>query len=342
MDIRRRNMARIILNSLLAGALSALVCFAQSSPAAKSAGQSATPSSSASSKTTAESPHKVVLKVGSVQVTKSEIDYLIKNLSPQIQRAVAIRGRKPIGNEYAMMVLLSQKAKSEHLDTAPDFQRKMALDKLQLLAQEEYRIMEESTQVSPAEITSYYNAHKSDFEQAKIREFVVRKKEGDAKAGAPGLSATEAKARLASIQKAIEAGTPPKEVAKKFDVPNVVMVNPKPVTVRKGEMLPALDKVAFALKDKQFSQPVETAHAFVLMQMLDHERPTEKDVADQIKDHLRQQKLQAALDAMKAKANIWMDPVYFKTAEESPALKTPAVPGVSSAPAAAPKGPAHP
>ena len=314
MEIRRRKMARIVLNSLLAGALSTLVGFAQSSPASQSKGKPAAGSSSASrASAEASSPRKVVLKVGEAKVTKADIDYLISSLSPQVQRAVALRGRKPVGDEYAMMVLLSQKAQSEHLDTSPEFQRKLALEKLQMLAQEEYQRIAENIKVSPDEISTYYNAHKGEFEEAQIREFVVRKKPADAKAGTPGLPVEEAKARLAAIQKAVEAGTDLKQVAKQFNVPNTVMVNPEPVTVRKGEMLPALDKAAFELKANQFSEPVDTPQALVLLQMLKLQQPDMQAVSSQIEASLRQQKLKTTLDDLKAKANIWMDPEYFKT-----------------------------
>jgi len=328
MEIRRRKMACIILNSLIGGALSALVCFAQSSPASHPAGKSAAQSSSASASAQASSPEKVVLKVGEAKVTKADIDYLIGSLSPQVQKAVALRGRKPVGDEYAMMLLLSQKAQSDHLDASSDFQRKIALEKLQLLAQEEYRHMTESINVSPDEISAYYSAHKGEYEEAQLREFVIRKKAADSKAGATGLPVAEAKARLAAIQKAIESGTDLKQVAKQFDVPNVVMVNPQPVTVRKGEMLPALDKAAFELKDNQFSQPVETAQALVLLQMVKHQQADLQAVSSQIEDSLRQQKLKTALDDLKAKANIWMDPDYFKTSESSSgeSAATPATP----------------
>jgi parvulin-like peptidyl-prolyl isomerase len=144
---------------------------------------------------------------------------------------------------------------------------------------------------------------------------VVRKKAADAKADDPGLSATEAKTSLAEIQKAVEAGTDMDAVAKKFDVPNSVMVNPKPVTVRKGEMTPALDKAAFDLQPNQFSAPVETAQAVVLFQLLSRHQPDLKTVTPQIENDLKQQKLHATLEAMKAKANIWMDPDYFKEAK---------------------------
>lgn len=332
MEIRRRTTANYVLNGLLAGAMSALVCFAQKPPASHSAARSTAQSSSASSASaTNSSPHKVVLKVGNTQVTKSEVDYLISNLNPRAQRALEARGRKPVGDEYAMMVLLSQKAKSDHLDTTTGFQQKIALEKLQLLAQAEYQKIAQDITISPQDVTAYYTAHKGEFEQAELREFVVRKKPADAKAGTPGLPVAEAKARLASIQKAVEAGTDLQQIATKFDVPNTVIVNPKPVTVRKGEMLPALDKVAFELKDNQFSQPVETPNALILLQMVKHQHPTVQAVSDEIENVLRQQKLKTTLDSMRANANIWMDPEYFKTPENS------------SAPSAAtPKTPAHP
>jgi peptidyl-prolyl cis-trans isomerase C len=328
MEIRRRKTAFMISGSLLAGSLSALVCFAQASPALQSTAEPATQKAASAQ---ASSPEKVVLKVGEAKVTQADVDYLIGSLSPQVQQAVETRGRKPVGDEYAMMVLLSQKAQSDHLDASPSFQRKIALEKLQVLAQEEYQKIAEGIHVSPDEVNTYYNAHKDSFEEAQVREFVARKKAADAKAGDPGLSAEEAKTRLASIQKAIEAGTDIKEVAKKFDVPNVVMVNPESQTVHKGEMIPDLDKAAFELKPNQFSVPVDTPQAVVVLQVLTHQQQEVSAVSGQIENELRQQKLRTAMDDMKAKANIWMDPEYFKEPEAS-----------TGASAAAPKTPAQP
>jgi len=314
METVRRKTAFMISNGLLAAALSASICVAQGSSPQTSA---SSPSSQSATTAEASSPDKVVLKVGEDKVTKADVDYLIGSLSPQLQQAVARNGRKPVGDEYALMLLLSQKAKSEHLDASPDFQRKLALQKLQMLAQDEYRKMAEDIQVSPEEVNAYYTAHKSDFDEAQVREVVVRKKPANATSDTPGLSADEAKTRLAEIQKAIESGMDIKDVAKKFDVPNVVMVYPDPQTVRKGEMIPELDKAAFELKDNQFSQPVDTPQAMVLLQVLSHQEPDIKAVSGQIENQLRQEKLQTAVNDMKAKANIWMDPDYFKSADGS-------------------------
>jgi peptidyl-prolyl cis-trans isomerase C len=328
MEMVRRKTAVLISSILLAVTLPALFCFAQTSPAPKAANKPATRSAAATATTPSE---KVVIKVGDANVTQADVDYLIGSLSPQIRQAVATQGRKPVGDEYATMVLLSQKAQDEHLDALPEIQRKIALEKLQILAQEEYQKLAAAIQVNPDDISTYYTAHKSDFpEEAQIREFVVRKKAADAKADDPGLSATEAKTRLADIQKAVEAGTALDEVAKKFDVANTVMVNPKPVKVRKGEMVPALDKAAFDLQPNQFSAPVETGQAVVLFELLSRQQPDLKTVTPQIEENLRQEKLHATLDAMKANANIWMDPEYFKepkaSSSEAETPKTPAKP----------------
>jgi peptidyl-prolyl cis-trans isomerase C len=325
MEIVRRKTAFLISSALLAATMPALVCSAQTKPAPKAASKPAAQSAAVTETSPSE---KVVIKVGNSKVTQADVDYLIGSLSPQIRRAVATRGRKPVGDEYAMMILLSQKAHDEHLDSSPDVQRKLALEKLQVLAQEEYQKISDGVQVSPDEVSTYFAAHKDDFpEEAQIREFVIRKKAADAKAGDPGLSATEAKTRLAEIQKAVEAGTALDEVAKKYDVPNTVMVNTKAVEVRKGEMIPVLDKAAFDLQPNQFSAPVETGQAVVLFQLLSHKQPALKDVTSQIENSLRQEKLHATLDAMKSKANIWMDPEYFKGPEASKsATKAPETP----------------
>ena len=324
MEIRRPKLALMISSSLLAGALSVITCYGQAAPAAQSAGKAAAPSAKS---TKAVTPETVVMKVGNTRITRADVDFLIDGLSPRAQQAIVARGRKPVGDEYAMMVLLSQKAEAEHLDASPSFQRRMALERRQILAQEAYQKLAADIQVSPTEISTYYNTHKSDFpEEAKLHEFVVRKKAADAKPSDLGLTEAEAKARLAEIQKAVEAGTDLAAVAKKYDVPNVVMVNPKAVTIRKGEMRPDLDKTAFALQPNQFSTPIDTPQALVMFQLVSRHQPDLKTVTPQIEDTLRQQKLKVALDDMKAKASIWMDPQYFKSSGPAPTSTAPKAP----------------
>jgi parvulin-like peptidyl-prolyl isomerase len=104
-------------------------------------------------------------------------------------------------------------------------------------------------------------------------------------------------------------------------------VDPKPATIRKGQMIPVLDKAAFDLSPNQFSAPLDTPRAVVMLQMLSRHHPDVKTVTPQIEDNLRQEKVRTAMDDMKAKANIWMDPEYFKGPKASSgAAKAPETP----------------
>jgi PPIC-type PPIASE domain len=330
MKISFARPASMALKTILTLALSAVVCFSQNSPGKAGATHKSSSPTPAASKSVS-SAQKVVLTVGNFKVTKEEMDFLFNSLSPQVRQAVATHGFSALGQEYALMLLLSQKALDDHLDASPDFRREIDLKKHQMLAQAEYRNLESQLKITPDEVSTYYNAHKENFEEANVREFVVRKKAEGAKPGDPGLATDEAKARLDSIRKAIVAGTDIAQVAKQFDVPNVVMVEPETRTVRRGELLPALEKAAFELKDNQFSEPLDTPQAIVEIQVVGHQQPELKEVSQAIENALRQQKLQVTLDDMKTKVKIWMDPEYFKT----PAPQ-------ASAPEATPQASAHP
>ncbi len=320
-------MGAAILSLAVIGGLS----YGQNQPAPPAAASPA-----ANTERLAGARSRVVLRVGGQEVTQADMDFLISTLSPQAQAAIKAQGRAPVGNEYAFLLLLSQRAVADHLDTHASIRKRLALDRMKLLAQAEYQNLAEHIQVSPAEVSQYFIAHKHDFDEADIREILIRKKAGDAPANSPGLSSADAHAKLEAISKALEAGTDVQQVAKEFDVPNAVMVDTQTQTVRKGQLLPTLDKAAFELKTGQVSNPIETPQALVAIQVVDHKQPDLSDVSKEIDNILRQQKLGAQMANLKKSANIWMDPSYF--AIESPTATSPSTaPRTTVPPTAHPK-----
>jgi hypothetical protein len=285
-------------------------------PAAK-----ATPATPAA---TTEDPKKVVMKVGTQSFTEADLDFLVGSLSPQLQKAVAVQGKKPLGDQYAVMAALSEQAEKDRLDASSDFREELALHRLQALAQAEYRKMSGEIKVTPEEINQYYAGHSTEFDQAQVREVVIRKKADDAKEGAPGLSATDAHSRADEIRKALTAGTDPKKVVEQFAVENNVQIDAEPRVVKRGELIAALDQAAFSLKDGAFSDPFENAQALAFLQVVGHTRQDLKDVSEDIENTLHDQKLQAAVEDLKTKANVWMDEQYFKVPGESAPPANPA------------------
>ena len=320
-----RMQKQVLLATILAG-LTACAGFAQQTPAPKAAAPApAKPAAQAeATKAAEEGPEKVVLKVGEQKFTEGDMEFLIDSLSPQLQQAVARQGKKPLGDQYAIMSVLSQQAEKDHLDSSQAFRQQMALHRLQALAQAEYDKVAEDIKVTPEEVSQYYTSHSTEFDQARIREVIIRKKAEGAKEGAPGLPAQEAQARATEIRKALAAGTDPKQVAEKFNQENIVMIDTEPRTIRHGQLVATLDKAAFDLKDGDISDPMETPQALAFVQVVGHTHSEIKDVSDDIEKTLHQQKVQAALDELKKKTPIWMDEKYFSgPSEAAPAPDSP-------------------
>jgi len=336
--MNNKSLCRLCLAIIMLLGLVAAPAFAeQASTPAKPATTPTAPSASKQSKEAAPtpsaaiSPEKVVLKVGEAQVTKADIDFLVSNLKPQDQHNLATQGLRPLADEYVRMLLLSQQAINDHLESAPGIRERIQLQRQQMLAQAEYQKIAAEIKVSPEEISQYFTAHQSEFETAQVREFVIRKKAEGAKEPAVGLSPGEAQAKADSIRKALAAGTDAKKVKQDFELANVVMIDPEAHPVKHGQLLPPLDKAAFELKDGQVSEPMDTPQAIVFLQVVGHNHQEQKDAAAEIENSLKQKKLEAAFADLRQKTNVWMDDDYFKAQAAVSPASTPQAPAAGQA-----------
>lgn len=297
----------------------------------------ATPAKKPSAATAATKPlktpplpgEKVVLKVGKEQVSQADLDFVINGLSPEIRQAVARQGKRPIGEQYVLMLVLSGEAIGHRLDSSPDVRRQLELQRLQLLAQAEYQNLLNQAKVSPEEISQLYSAHPEEFDQAQVRQVVIRKKSEAVKEGTPGLSAADAKVRAEEIRKALAAGSDANQVIQQYATPGVVQIDAQPRTIRRGQLPADLDKAAFQLNEGEVSDPFETPQALVFVQVVGRQRLELKDASSEIEGRLRDQKVQATLADLRAKTQVWMDEQYFAT---PPAAPTPPPPAVSPPP----------
>jgi hypothetical protein len=275
---------------------------------------------------TAATPNKTVLKVGTQSVTQADMDFLIHNLDPQTRRALAQQGLRVLADRYVLMLVLAQEAASKHLDESADFRRELAAQRDRMLAQAEFQNLTQQVKVTPEEISQYYAAHGADFYEIKARQIAVRTKPTDAKAGTPGLTMEEGRARIEAIKKALASGADPKQVAKDFAVPNQVFVEAEPRAIRQSAALPENQKEAFNLKNGEFTAIQEVGGTLALLQVVSHDRVELKDASQEIENTLRQQKLDAEIAELKKKSDIWIDEGYFKVASAPAPGATPAAP----------------
>jgi parvulin-like peptidyl-prolyl isomerase len=314
MNPNRIHKLAAVATSLLATAL-ATGLYAQRTGTAP---PSAAPRTPTAAKAFPAPSGKVVLKVGTQQVTVDDLNIVLRSLNPQDQKKVESQGRRPLAEQYALTLLLAQQGAQDHLDNTPDFRRQEAWTRAQRLAQAEYEKMAQTIKINPEEVGQYYSQHSKDFEQIEVRQVGIRKKPENAKPDAPGLTASDAEARAGTIRKALTAGTDIKTVTTEFAVPNVVLIDPGPKKLQHGQLSPDLEKSIFALKDGELSQSVNTPQSIVFIQVLKHVEPDVKEVQPAIEASLRQQKIQAELGDLRKKANVWMDEDYFKLPSAAP------------------------
>lgn len=272
---------------------------------------------------------KVVMKVGEEQVTQAEFDFIIANMSPQDKRTLAAQGRRPLGDQYATLLVLEQRAVAEHLDSSPAFARQLVMQRRQLLAGAAYSEIVRQAAVTPEETNQYYTAHPDEFEQIKIRQVVVGKRPEGAAEGAKGLPLAEARTRADAIRKALLAGADPKKVAEQFQVPNEVIVDAEPRDVNQSALRPEMQKAVSQLKDGEISEVFDLPQALVFFQVVAHHHAELKEVSGQIENSLRQKKIEAALAELRKQVHIWTDDAYFAAPVPTPAEGTSTKPPAS-------------
>lgn len=298
---------QLVLQALVAGTLIG-VAFAQA-PTSTSAG--------------ATSPtERVVIKVGETQVTQAEFEARIGDFEKQGE-GVSEKKRQDLGDDYASVLMLSQQAVASHLDSSPEVKRELEVARVQVLSDAEFASLLRQADPTPEEISKYYSDHLSDYDQVHIRRLFIWKRRGNSKDGAV-LTAQAARARADQIRQAYASGADVKKLSEDLRKSGDGMLDPEPLTFSRGGLSPDMEKVAFALKEGEWSEVQDTPAAVLLMYLVKRDRRQLGQVSSSIEKELQGQRMQATLDEMKKKAGIWMDKEYFGNASApASAAKTP-------------------
>jgi len=273
-------------------------------------------STSIPAKKTSSGTDRVVLKVGDVQVTEAEFESRIAAIEPQAdpdKDGATEKDRTKLGDDYASVLMLSQQAVANHLDSSPEVSRQLAIARMQVLSDAEFESLMRKATPSSEEISQYYSAHLLDYDEVQIRRLFIWKQRDNSKT-APVLSSQAARASADQIRKEYASGTDVKKLSEDVRKSGEGMLDPEPLTFPRGELPPQLKKVAFTLKEGEWSEVEDTPARLLLIQLVKRDRQQLGQVSERIEKNLQGEKMQALLDDLKKKAGIWMDQQYFGTA----------------------------
>jgi parvulin-like peptidyl-prolyl isomerase len=148
----------------------------------------------------------------------------------------------------------------------------------QILSEKLYNQVTKDVKVNDADVTKYYNEHKSTYEQKASRDvrhiLVNTKKLAD------------------DIEGQLKAGGDFAKLAKKYSKDPGSAAQGGKLTVSKGQTVPPFDKAAFSLKTNEVSAPVHTTYGWHIIQPLSAVKPAKQTPLKDVKEQIRQQLLQ--------------------------------------------------
>lgn len=272
--------------------------------------------SSATAKKTEAAADRVILKAGGVKVTRAEYEATIGDIEPQRdpdKAEDAEKDRRRFGDDYASVIMLSQQAVANHLDASAEVKKKLEVARLQILSDAQFATLMSQSKASPEEISRYYDAHRSEFDRVRLRRLFIWKVGGGSK-NTKGLPAEDAKARAAAILEASATGGDAEKLAQMFQDSGLGIFDAQPLSFERGQLPANLNRLAFTIRPGQWAEAEDTADHLILIYLEGRDRQPLAEVTSQIEKLVQGEKMQVKLDAMKKKADVWLDDSYFGSA----------------------------
>jgi len=145
----------------------------------------------------------------------------------------------------------------------------------QLVSQALFKKVTGDVKVSDADITQYYNTHKTQYVQPEsrdVRHILVTKK-----------------ALADSLYQQLKSGGNFAKLAKQYSKDPGSAAHGGKLTVSKGQTVPQFDKTAFSLKTGQISQPVHTQYGYHIIQALSAIKAASTTSLAQVRASIKQQ-----------------------------------------------------
>jgi peptidyl-prolyl cis-trans isomerase C len=261
----------------------------------------------------------VVLTVGDVTLTAAQFDQLVDVLPEQMKASARGAGRKQFAENLVRVLALAQEGKRRGLDQTPTFklQSKFQLDNY--LAGVTFSQIGKEGKVTEEDARKFYEEHKQDWEGISARHILIRFQGSRVplKPGQKDLTEAEALAKAQDLRKRIAAGEDFATLAKAESDDAGSGANGGDLGVfRHGQMVPAFDAAASALKPGEISEPVKTEFGYHIIKVEKHESKSFEEARPEIERRMAPEQSQKALEDLVKKSNPVYDPEFFNTAKQ--------------------------
>ncbi|MGA9773432.1 MAG: peptidylprolyl isomerase [Blastocatellia bacterium] len=274
----------------------------------------------------------------------SDFDTFLQS-NPQFQQRAQGAQRDQFKKQYGEFKVVADLARKENLEDDSLTKLGILLDSSQILQNAYLSDLGKNadTLMSDQEIEQYYNEHKSDFEEIRVRHVLISteppppavetpagKDAGKDKPKPKQLTKEEARQKAQAILDRARKGEDFAKLAREnSDDPASKDKGGEYDFFSRGRMVPEFETPAFALQPGQISDVVETPFGFHIIKLEERRAgasPTDPKVRQQITEKMKEQKLKDRIDEIARDSKVVVPEDFdttVKPAEPPPAMVAP-------------------
>lgn len=264
-------------------------------------------------------PDRIVLTVGTFNLTAAQFDQLIDMLPEQMKTSARGPGRKQFAENLVRVLVLAQEGKRRGLDQTPSYKLQSSFQLDNYLAGLTFTQMGKESKVSEADARKYYEEHKQDWDGISARHILVRFQGSQVpvRQGQKDLTDAEALAKAQELRKRLVAGEDFAKLAKAESDDASSGANGGDLgTFHHGQMVPAFDAAASSLKAGEISEPVKTQFGYHIIKVEKRETKTFEEARPEIERKLAPEQSQKALEELVKSSTPVLDPEFFNVAKQ--------------------------
>jgi hypothetical protein len=265
-------------------------------------------------------------------ITRAEFEHLTSTLSPNMPPTA----KQSFANDYVRLLVVADEGRRQGLENSSHYKEMVKFAKLQLLAQEMFRDMQEKAKPSTADVEKYYQDNRIRFQEISLKRlFIPRNRPATpttpAKAGAaatPPKEPTDAElqAQGEKMRARLIAGEDFDKLEKEVYEAAGYKTPPPPTTIPnwRYDAMPASDQYIFDMKPKEFTKVTVDPSGAYIYQVMEKKTIPLADVKAQIEATMTSEHLRSKMNEMMNSVKPEINQTYFREAAGEPAgLKEP-------------------
>jgi parvulin-like peptidyl-prolyl isomerase len=255
----------------------------------------------------------VVITVGMQQIRASEFNALLAG-APAQNRAAMEANKRVVAEQLAKMLALVEAAQRAGLDRSTSFRTEMMLDRDNALAKSEVDHLQATAAPTDAQEQAYYQAHTSEFQQAKLRHILIG--DNETPGGPSTRTPAEALAKAQQIEAQLKAGGNFAAIAEaQSDDTGSKAKGGELGVIDPGETVPEFETAVDKLPVGQISQPVHTRFGYHIIEVESRTTMPFAQAKTQIAAQLTDQNVTSAIDRIAAASHTVISDSFFGPAK---------------------------